>query len=348
MDNQIIWQGLDSRGNQRLRIFTWHIHGSYLYYLSQANCDFYLPVNTDRSGGYGGKQGPFPFGNNIYEVPVDRVKDYEFDAILFQSRQHYEVDQYQIFSQAQLRLPKLYLEHDPPREHPTDTKHWAADPSVTLVHVTNFNRLMWDANGVPTTVIDHGVVAPEARYDGTLERGIVVINNIRPRGRRLGYDLFEYVRQRVPIDLIGMGSKEIGGLGEIPHDEIPEFIAQYRFFFNPIRYTSLGLAIIEAMMVGLPIVGFATTELVSVIQSGVNGFISLDPDVLIDDMRLLINSPELARRVGERGRLYALDRFAISRFARDWENLFAAVCAGQSVTPELANTFSTISVESSL
>lgn len=347
MDNNTSWRGLDTRRNRRLRVFTWHVHGSYLYYLSQANCDFYLPVTADRSDGYGGKVGPFPFGDNIVELPVERVKETEFDAILFQSRRHYEVDQYQIFSEAQRRLPKLYLEHDPPREHPTDTKHWVKDPDVTLVHVTDFNRLMWDSNGVPTAMIDHGVVEPAARYEGALERGIVVINNIRPRGRRLGYDLFEYVRQHVPIDLIGMGSKEIGGLGEVPHDEVPEFIAQYRFFFNPIRYTSLGLSIIEAMMVGLPIVGFATTELVSVIKPGINGFLALDPDDLIDDMRRLLYSPELARRVGENGRQYALERFNIARFARDWERLLAAVCAGQPVEPAV-NGLSTVSVESSL
>jgi hypothetical protein len=33
----------DHRG-ERPKVLTWHIHGTYLYYLTQANCDFYLPV----------------------------------------------------------------------------------------------------------------------------------------------------------------------------------------------------------------------------------------------------------------------------------------------------------------
>jgi glycosyltransferase involved in cell wall biosynthesis len=314
---------------RRLRVFTWHVHGTYLYYLTQANCDFYLGITEDRSGGYGGKSGPFPWGDNIYEIPLEEVKNTDFDVILFQSRRHYEIDQYEIFSKAQLELPKAYIEHDPPREHPTDTKHVVRDPSVTVVHCTEFNRLMWDSNGVPTTVIDHGVLIPETQYQGTLDRGVVVINNIGPRGRRLGADIFDYVRQHVPIDLIGMGSTELGGLGEVMHDELPEFIAQYRFFFNPIRYTSLGLSIIEAMMVGLPIVGLATTELVTVIESGVNGFISLNPDVLIQNMRTLIDSPDLARELGENAKKTAFQRFSIQRFARDWEQLFQRLCAGE-------------------
>lgn len=330
--------------NRRLRVFTWHVHGTYLYYLTQANCDFYLGVNEDRSAGYGGKAGAWAWGDNVHEIPLADVKHYEFDVILFQARQHYEVDQYQIFSEKQRQLPKVYLEHDPPREHPTDTRHWVTDPSVTMVHCTNFNRLMWDNHDVPTVVIDHGVVQPNAKYKGTLERGIVVINNLQTRGRRLGLDMFEYVRQHVPLDLIGMGAEEIGGLGEVKHNDLPEFISQYRFFFNPIRYTSLGLAIIEAMMVGLPIVGLQTTELVSVIENGVNGYISLDPDELIIHMRRLLESPELARRLGENAKATAQARFNIPRFARDWERLLSAVSRGERPAPFLATHLAAVSL----
>jgi glycosyltransferase involved in cell wall biosynthesis len=160
-----------------------------------------------------------------------------------------------------------------------------------------------------------------------LERGIVVINNLPSRGRRLGLDIFQEVRHKIPLDLVGLGSQEIGGLGPIRHNELPEFLAQYRFFFNPIRYTSLGLAIIEAMMAGLPIVGLATTELVSVITSGVNGYISLNVQELVSPMKTLLDLPEQARRLGENARSYALERFSIDRFAADWESLFRSMCS---------------------
>jgi hypothetical protein len=308
--------------SRRLRVLTWHVHGTYLYYLTQADCDFLLPVNAERNAGYGGKLGSNSWGKNVIEIPVEDLKQTDFDLILFQSRQNYLHDQYEVLSAEQRQLPRVYLEHDPPREHPTDTRHIVDDPEVTLVHVTDFNQLMWDSGKVPSYVIHHGVVEPKARYEGTLERGIVVINNIQSRGRRLGYDIFETVRQHVPIDLIGIGAKEIGGVGEIPHKELPEFISQYRFFFNPIRYTSLGLAVIEAMFVGLPIMGLATTELVTVIKSGYNGYISLKPETLIEHMQDLLQSPAKAKQLGEAARATAKKRFSIERFAHDWETLF--------------------------
>ena len=308
----------------KLKIFTWHIHGSYLYYLSQGDYDIYIPTKPGRTEGYYGRGETFPFGDNVIEIPADKVKDEQFDCILFQTNQNYTVDQFEILSAEQRELPKIYLEHDPPRQHPTDTKHLINDPDIILVHVTHFNKLMWDNGNVHTTVIEHGVTLPKVKYTGKLNKGIVVINNLPERGRLLGFDIFKEVRKHIPIDLVGMGTGEYG-LGEILHPQLPEFISQYRFFFNPIRYTSLGLAICEAMIMGMPVVGLATTELATVIDNGYSGFVHTDPDFLIRQMKELIDDPKLAMQIGANGQAVAMERFSIRRFVRDWELLFQLV-----------------------
>ena len=311
---------------RRLRVLTWHIHGNYLLYLSQAGVDFYLPVKPGRHEGYGGRGNTFPFGENVRDVPADAVRRLELDCVLFQTRTNYLVDQYEILSEAQRRLPRMYLEHDPPQEHPTDTRHWADDPNILLVHVTPFNALMWDSERTPTRVIDHGVLVPRGvQYSGDIERGLVVINHLRQRGRRLGADVFERVREEIPLDLVGMDSESLGGLGEIPPPDLAAFESRYRFFFNPIRYTSLGLAVIEAMTLGMPIVGLATTEMATAIQNGVSGYVDTDVGRLLEPMRDLLAHPEEARRLGRGAHRYALERFPIDRFVRDWEETFALV-----------------------
>ena len=311
---------------RRLRVLTWHIHGNYLLYLSRAGVDFYLPVKPGGREGYGGRGSTFPFGPNVIDVPADEVKDLEIDCVLCQTRGNYLVDRHEILSGPQRRLPHVYLEHDPPQVHPTDTRHWVDDPNVLLVHVTPFNRLMWDSGRTPTRVIEHGVFVPEhARYTGEFRRGIVAINHLRGRGRRLGRDVFEGVRGEVPLDLVGMDAESLGGLGEVFPPDLPAFEARYRFFFNPIRWTSLGLAVIEAMMVGLPIVGLATTEMVSAVENGVSGYVDTGVRRLVDRMLELLDDPSMSRRLGEGARRYALDRFHIGRFARDWQDAFALV-----------------------
>lgn len=197
---------------RRLRILTWHVHGSYLYYLSRAPHDFYLPVKPDRPAGYNGRRGPFPWPANVHEVPAEEVRRLDVDCVLFQSATHYLEDQHEILSPAQRRGPRIYLEHDPPRQHPTDTRHVVDDPDVLLVHVTAFNALMWDSGRTPTCVIEHGVAIPEGvRYTGELARGLVVVNGLSWRGRRVGADLLDRVRKDVPLDIVGMASEAVGG-----------------------------------------------------------------------------------------------------------------------------------------
>lgn len=312
--------------SRRLRILTWHVHGNYMYYLSQVPHDFYLVRDAERSTHHSGRSGTLPWGPNVHDAPVEQIQDMAFDVVLFQSRDAYEREQYTLLSAAQRQLPRIYLEHDPPQEHPTNTRHWVQDVNALLVHVTPFNALMWDSGITPTQVIEHGVVPlAHAVYNGEREAGIVVVNNLDRRGRRLGADVFELVRDQVPLTLVGMGAERLQGHGEVPNAQLPEVMAAHRFFFNPIRYTSLGLSIIEAMMVGLPIVGLATTELVTVIRSGHNGFIDTRVDTLIDAMKHLQAHPEEAHRMGERARQTAHERFNIHRFVEDWQRALRTV-----------------------
>jgi len=310
---------------RRLRILTWHVHGSYLYYLSRVPHDLFLPVQEGRPAGYVGlPPGGFPWPENLHEVAAEDVPGLELDAVLSQTHDQWLEERARLLSPDQLRLPRLHVEHDPPREHPVDQRHPVDDPEALLVHVTHFNELMWDPGRTPTRVVEHGVAVPEdIRWTGELERGLVLVNDLPTRGRRLGADVYRRVREELPLDLVGLGSAdEPGGIGEVPHDELPAFAARYRFLFNPIRYTSLGLAVLEAMAVGLPVVAVAATEHAVAIRDGGNGYADTNVDRLVERMRGLLADHDEARRLGEAGRQTARKRYSIERFARDWDEAF--------------------------
>ncbi|WP_322025129.1 glycosyltransferase [Burkholderia sp. BCC1977] len=311
---------------KRLRVLTWHVRSNYLYYLSQVPHEFFVVTKPQRPPGYAGLIGHLPWGDNVHELPPECVRDTVFDCVLYQHHRHYLHDRLNFLSDTQRALPALFVEHDPPRGHPTDTLHPVQDPNVLLVHVTPYNALMWDNGITPTRVIEYGVRIPDdVAYRGTLPKGVTLVNHLASRGRRLGADLFDIVRRSVPLDLVGLGTSELGGIGEVPYLTLPHFLSHYRFYFNPIRYTSLGLTMIEAMMIGLPIVAFATTEVALLVKSGHNGVADTRPAVLIDAMHALIRNPALARALGAVARQDAFARFGIARFVQEWDAVLLEV-----------------------
>lgn len=315
-----------SREPRPLRVLTWQVHGNYLYYLSQVPVEWYLVTKPGFPPGYGGRGAGLPWGRNVHELPYERVAETPFDCVLYQSRAHWDLDRHELLTEAQRALPCVYLEHDPPQQHPTNTAHWAQEADL-LVHVTPFNALMWDNGEVPTRTIDHtAVVPPGIEYRGGNPAGIAVVNHLARRGRRLGCDVYLHAQRHVPLVLAGMDSHLLpGGLGEIVNLQLPETIAEYRYLFHPVRWTSLALSVIEAMAIGMPVVGLATTELVTVIENGCNGWIDTNPDTLVEVMRMLSQDPETARRWGAVARDTMLERFSVERFVEDWSAALEAV-----------------------
>ncbi len=308
----------------RLRILFWHVHGSYLNALARIDHDWFLPTKPGRPEGYGGRGRTFDLPETLVEVPAEQVRDLDLDLVLYQTPKNLLLDGPELLSEAQRMLPRVYLEHNTPKPDAVNTRHPFTDPHGLLVHVTRYNRLMWDNGETPTSTIEHSVaIDPAITASFELPRGIVAVNGPQKRPRIAGYDLFLAARERVPLDIVGMETEPLGGFGDVPYRDLHALVARYRFLYSPMRYTSLPLAVVEAMTLGLPVVALATTELPSTIENGVTGFVSNDPDELVERMLLLLADEDLARRLGDNARRVAATRFGLDRFKRDWEGAFA-------------------------
>jgi glycosyltransferase involved in cell wall biosynthesis len=190
---------------------------------------------------------------------------------------------------------------------------------LTLVHVTHFNALFWDAGSTPVRVIEHGVVDPGPRYSGELPRAAVVINEARRRGRVTGTDLLERFGRAAPVDLFGMDAPALGGR-DLSQAELHAAMARRRVYLHPIRWTSLGLSLLEAMHLGMPVVALGTTEAHEAVPAGA-GVVSTRLDVLEAALRRLVADPDEARAMGARAREAALARYGLERFLADWDEL---------------------------
>jgi glycosyltransferase involved in cell wall biosynthesis len=215
-----------------------------------------------------------------------------------------------------------------------DTRHPLAERTdIPIAHVTHWNEWMWDNGDAPTTVIEHGIVEPSARYTGELPHAAVVTNEPVRRWRVTGSDLIGRFTQAAPVDVFGMGldgldsrlgTDRVTLVGDLPHHRLHPELARRRAYVHPLRWTSLGLSLIEAMQIGMPVVCLAATEAVEAVPQGA-GVLSTDLGVLVAGLRELIADPELARGMGEVGREYALRRFGLSRFLSDWDRLLHTV-----------------------
>ena len=307
-----------------LRVLTWHVHGSYLWYLSHVPVTWLLPVTPERANPYGGRGETFDWPDNVVEVPVEQVRDLDVDVVLTQHRDNWDVHRHELLGSRVRNLPRVHVEHDPPPSWPNDALHPVQDEQATLVHVTPYNALMWDSGTTPARTIDHGVVVPDLPWTGETAAAVTVVNNLYRRGRRLGPDVFDRVSGQVPVDLAGMNGEAYDRwLGDVKLTELHARLGAYRAFFNPIRYTSLGLAVCEAMALGLPVVGLATTEMATAVQNGVNGYVETDPDRLVAHLRRLLAEHDEAAELSQGARRTARERFGIERFVRDWTEVLA-------------------------
>ncbi len=192
-------------------------------------------------------------------------------------------------------------------------------PELRLVHVTHFNELFWDCGATPATVIEHGVVDPGARWTGEIARAAVVVNEPLRRGRYVGTDLLPFFAEQSGLDVFGMGVHDIGarlgapgirGYEDLPQEQMHAALARRGVYLHPVRWTSLGLALIEAMHLGMPVVAVAATEAVTAIPPGA-GIMSTSRQVLRDAVRRLLADPAEAAELGRGAREAALARYGL-------------------------------------
>ena len=199
--------------------------------------------------------------------------------------------------------------------------------------MTGFNQVMWDCGRAPTTVIEHGVVDPGYRYTGEQPSLAVVVNEPVRRARVAGTDLALRIADRVQLDVYGMGVHELAsaapGLAGHLHEDLPQArlhdrLGRHRAYLHPYRWTSLGLALIEAMTLGLPVLGLCTTDAPAAVPPG-TGVLSNDVDRLVEAARRWLGDPQEAREVGLRARQHATSRYGLARFLTDWDALLKEV-----------------------
>jgi glycosyltransferase involved in cell wall biosynthesis len=309
-----------------VRILLWHVHGTWTTAFVQGGHEYLVPVLPGRppdGRGRPSRPGTFDWPPNASEVSPQALRDAEIDVAIAQRPEDLELITRWTGRRPGAGLPAVYLEHNTPPGI-ADSRHPAAGlPGVPIVHVTHFNDLYWDCAGSRTEVIEHGIPDPGDRYTGELAAAAVVVNEPLRRGRIVGTDLIGRLRAGLTVDVFGMGSEPLGGR-DLPHKELLDELARRRVYAHPARWTSLGLSLIEAMHLGMPVAALAATE-ASVAVPPEAGIVTTDAAALARRCRELIGDPDAARAAGQAAREHALARYGLGKFLAAWDRLLTEV-----------------------
>jgi hypothetical protein len=303
------------------------VHGSWTTAFVQGDHDYLVPVLPDRGPDGRGRAQTWDWPASVAEVRPEEAADLEVDVLILQRPHELETLAAEWLGGRRpgRDVPTIYLEHTAPQGRIAAMCHPAADrPDLRVVHVTHFNDLFWDTGRTPTHVIEHGIVDPGYRYTGELPRSAVVINEARRRARVTGTDLLERFASVAPVDVFGMDARALGGIDDVPQERLHDEMARRRAYLHPIRWTSLGLSLLEAMHLGMPVVALATTEAPEAVPATA-GVASTRIDVLQEAIRRFMEDADSAREAGLAARTAALERYGLERFLVDWDDLLEEV-----------------------
>ncbi len=311
-----------------MNILIWHVHGAWTTAFVQGKHQYLLPTTPER-GPYGlGRARTYPWPENAVEISPADLATADVDVAVLQRPEEYDL------ARRWLRrtVPVVYLEHNTPKGGVPNTRHPMADrDDLLLVHVTHFNELFWDSGGTRTAVVEHGIPEPASTYTGELPRIAVATNEPVRRWRVTGTDLMPRFAAVAPLDVFGMGVAGLPRRLGLPagrlrvYDDPPQTrmhaeLARRRVYAHLPRWTSLGLSLLEAMAIGMPVVALATTEAVAAVPPD-GGVLDTRVDTLLDATEWLLRDADAARRMGARARRAVLTRYGVDRFLADWDRL---------------------------
>ena len=316
-----------------MKILLWHVHGGWTDAFVRGRHEYLLPA-TAEGGAWGLGRAGRDWPPSVRDVEPGRLRDEEPDVVVLQRPEEIGECERLLGRLPGRDIPAVFLEHNTPKGDVPNSLHPLADQQdMTIVHVTHFNRLFWDCGTARTTVIEHGIVDPGKLYTGELERQGVVVNEPVRRWRVTGTDLLPAFAQAGPLEVFGMGTDQLAAAtelgpdqlrvrGDLPSHLLHAELARCRLYLHPLRWTSLGLALLEAMHLGMPVVALASTEAARAVPPEA-GAISTDVDQLRRQAARLLKDPDEAAARGAVAREAVLQNYGLRAFLDNWDSLLA-------------------------
>ena len=205
---------------------------------------------------------------------------------------------------------------------------------ITVIHngidVNRFEGSNNAADG-PVLVGTVGHLAPIKGHD-IFVRAAAIVSARHPKVRFvvIGEDKSPQMSHRRSLENL-VAELGLSTFVSIPgwRNDIPAALASLSLFVSAARSEPFGLAIVEAMAAGLPVVAAASEGALEIIEDGVSGKVvpTDDHEALAEAINHLLEDPVERSRLGRNALLVARERYSVERMARDTERVYRDVLA---------------------
>lgn len=238
---------------------------------------------------------------------------------------------YALSSVASLKNRVLHTHHGPVYE---DLRWFLRhNPQLWIATVSKHQLVQIGGAGKRRRIVSNGLPVKRFAYNPAPEDGLFFMGRIEPhKGPDLAVNVARTLNER--LDLAGPVldrelfssriepylNQDIRYVGVLDQQEKNRRLGRARCVLMPSRWNEpFGLVAIEAMACGTPVVGLANGALPEIIDQGVTGFVTKDPN---DLPRLVEEAYRLDRSIV---RTRAVERFDIAQAAAGYNKLYEEI-----------------------
>lgn len=320
-----ILRAINRKPGSKLNILIINENEQWQYSLAKTGHNFFV-LQHNQLRPWDIKIRPCP--HNIHVLPKIDInkqiyRDLSLDLVICQNR----YSQLQLLSSiaTQLGCPIICIEHNYPNTEVNEflTRHLADQPSNINIFTSQNCQEVW---GIDGNIIHNGIDTQYfSGYDGTTPRALIIENQYNRK--HTGFKIFQELIKNIPIDLFGDNTNTPQNM-----EHYLKLYQDHRMFIDTSTWNCNNTKLLEAMSVGCPIITTNRSNHMNIIKNGWNGFITNDIKEMIQAANTLLNSPELAKNIGQNARRTIIDNFNEENFVNEYNNIVEKV-VGQASAP---------------
>jgi len=327
----------DINGNEPMDILCINQNEAFQFDLAKTGHNFYY-IQPQKTRLWDTNIRPKP--SNCYFLKgvdlKDQLKqDMQFDLILCQNK----FTQFGLLMEIskQISCPIILMENNL-SDHKIDPYVIEAANNQEYNHYvfnSNFlaNSCGLDKEDDDVSVIDFGIdIGDFGDWNGKYDTVCGVVKDDKDLDHITGLNIFGEMVGDFQVDVAR------------PTDNNKNIVSMYKtcgVFLNTSQWIINPRHLLEAMATGCPVVTTDTANISSIVEHGVNGYVTNDINDMKTYLKTILEDREVAKKLGNAARETIANKFCMSQFLNKWNKLFTN-CVGKTSTAFKGNRNVTI------